>query len=478
MLGQLRVHIKPSPSRRFMSYWAKLAEVYRSAGSQRLPTKLALVATQSGSEIRDTKIIRCGVILKSLTSQKDAAFLSALLADVYTTDQYWFREFCSRYSQNIKSSHSASPRLIRYAPILDVQKEGQTTVYGLPSPWLLQHGVELRESEAAQFQEETSTDGCHLYLDMNSHAAATKCPWPILKVTDSSSEIPLGARELNSSKALTGILDFIENKRNVKMYLESLESSNFLTVTQNIERVLDNKPRIMKNLEEAVVQNIYNTDDTFEEHEKAKLRNADVEQEIANWSTEAHAHMLSEFKPRLDQFVHDQLSVSRVYTYSESKMELKLRELCSIADNSGVLNRINYLRGRLNLPLLPKTSPDLRIFDRIPALHKNINKHIYQQFFTLQLPLLVCATFGVVSGQFSAYSMGSLAILGVVLGASRIMNRWSSMLQHFKNDILDAKRVKIEDGRQAIQNEWNKENAKREIEYQKKSELLKRLGEE
>ncbi|SCU92025.1 LAFA_0F07448g1_1 [Lachancea sp. 'fantastica'] len=462
-----------SNSRRFYNQWGQLARIYRNCESQnvsaRLPTKLELMTA--------SKTVRCGVVVGSLTSQRDSAFLSALLADVYATDQYWFREFHNRY-RNGPDPQKTGARLIRYAAALDVQKEGQTTVYGLPSPWLREHGVELHETDAALFQKDASSDGCHLYLDINSQLADSKSQWPILKVTDSNAETPLGSREVNSEKALSGVLKFMESKRNVNLYLKNLEASNFLPVTKNFGSVLDNKPQIIQNLGKAVVQNIYNTDTAIQLHEKARALNLKVEHDIADWTTQAHTHLLSDFKPRLDQFVHDQLSVFKVYSYSESKMELKLRELCNLADSSGVTERIDYLRGQLSLPQVPDSSPSNRIFDRIPTLHKNVNKLIYKQFFTLQLPLVVCSTFGLLSGQFSAYSMGSLAMLGIVLGASRVMKRWSSMLNHFEDEIIDAKRVEIESARKTIQNEWSRQFGERELNFQKKVQLLKHLEEE
>ncbi|CEP60840.1 uncharacterized protein LALA0_S02e00826g [Lachancea lanzarotensis] len=454
--------------RRFLSQWGQLASIYKNSGNQsglkKHPAKLDLMTA--------SKPVRCGIVLGSLTSQRDSAFLSALLADVYASDQYWFQEFRHRYN-----NHRGATRLIRYAAALDVQTEGHTTIYGLPSPWLREHNVELHETESALFPKDASSDGCHLYLDINSHIPESNSQWPILKVTDSDAQIPLGSRELNSEKALLGILSFIESKQNVTQYLKSLESSNFLSVTKSIAKALSDKPQIVHNLGKAVIQNIYCTDTAMAQHETARVQAREVEHDIAKWSTQAHTNLLSEFKSRLDQFVHDQLSVRRVYCYSESKMELKLRELCNIADNSGTTDHINYLRGHLNLPQLVEASPGHRIYERIPKLHKDINKLIYKQFFTIQLPLLVCATCGVLSGQFSLFSMGSLAMLGIVIGASRVMNRWSSMLQRFEGEILDEKRIEIENARKAIRSEWSRELAKHEIQFQKKSELLKHLEE-
>ncbi|SCU89332.1 LANO_0D04522g1_1 [Lachancea nothofagi CBS 11611] len=458
------LHLKLSNGigRRLMGNWSQLAQSYRASAPRIVPAKLPLM-----EQAQKAQKIRCGVVLKSLSSERDAAFLSALLADVYATDQYWYREFCSRYK------NSAGPRLIKYAPSLDVQKEGLTTVYSLPSPWLQKHAVELSESDVPA----TATDDCHLYLSTSPELTHLTRPWPSLQITDSNLDTPLGSRELNSFKALTGINKFVENKQNVNEYLESLESSNFLNVTRKFEEQLDDKSRILHTLGQVIVENIYKTDKITADLQEFESQRASFDCVIDDWFTQAHADLLSHFKPRLDKFVHDQLSVFRVYTYSESKIELKLRELCDLSDTAGVMERINHLRGKLNLPLLvsfPRANSD-SLYNRVPILHRNINDLIYRQFFMLQLPLTTCAICGSLSGQLSNYSMGSLAMLGIVLGTSRIMNRWSSMLRRFEDEILEEKRLEIENGKISIKREWLTETAERESLLRDKIKLLESL---
>ncbi|CUS20553.1 LAQU0S01e09252g1_1 [Lachancea quebecensis] len=447
-----------SLGKRLNSDWSRLSKIYERA-SYKVPDKLPLLQNEASHKIR------CGVILQSLKSQRQSAFLSALLSDVYSSDQYWHEQFSQRYSK-------PGFKLIRYGASLEIHKlDNSNTLYTLPSPWLQKHDIELLEMDEVN----PANDGCHVYLGLEKTFPTTA--WPTLSITDTDSESPMGPREVNCKKALAGMQKLIQSKSNVNEYLKDLESSNFLCISRLLESQFCDKSLIMKRLKHAVIKNIYETDTSISKFSQQLIEKKNINEEIDNWAYEAHLALQSQLKPSLTQFVHDQLSVFRLHTYSESQLELKLREMCDLSGTSDMTEKINYIRGRLHLPLFsPPVWNMNRLYQRADVMHKVINKFIYQQFFKLQLPLILCSVVGVLSGQFTAYSMGSLATLGIVLGVNRTMNKWSEILQRFQSDVLEEKRLEIEAARREIQTESNiKIKDENQIQHSK-IEILERLS--
>ena len=389
---------RKSLGKRSSSSWSQLSQLYANSGCK-VPDKLPLL------EYKDNRAIRCGVVIGSLRSQRDCAFLSALLADVYSSDQYWFEKFKGRFL-------SPKTRLIRYGPSLEVQDVGESKmVFTLPSPWLQSHGVELLESDQVN---QTGDDGCHVYLGVNALNLSTS-PWPSFSINDSDNSSPLGTREVNSALALAGVEKLINSKANASEYVRDMENSNFTNISKQLTQQICNREVVLQLLSGAVIKNIYETDTSLAKRSELLTEKAKLERKIEEWAFDAHSFTQSSLKPQLDGFVKRQLSVFRLLTYSESRLELKLRELCDRAIDSSISDRVQFIRGQLNIKLVPqKQAARDSCYLKVAQLHRTINKFIYQQFFKLQLPLIVCSFVGTLSGQFSAYSMGSLAALGIV----------------------------------------------------------------
>ncbi|SCW04506.1 LAFE_0H15038g1_1 [Lachancea fermentati] len=441
--------------RRFGSTWAQLAECYTKS-RRALPDKLPLM-------VQRNQQVRCGILVPSLASERGSSFLSALLADVYSSDQYWFEVFSGRHLKPMTN-------LIRYGPAFDFQIIGKLRTFTLPSPWLQEHNVQFFESEYLQ----DSQDGCHLYLNLNPKPVAI--PWPLLQLTDIESTFVMGNREVNSTLALEGIQKFINDKSSVKNYLSSLETSNFLTVSKELALKLDNRTEIFQQLGKAVIKNIYQTDPSVAEYEKFKCSEREAIEKINEWAFEAHKELQQHLRPLLESFAKNELSIFKVYGFSENKLQLKLREICDLSESSKIVDKLNHTRGILSLPYQDsKLDEKSLMLHRAPLLKKDINNAIYRQFFTLQLPLILCSVLGVVSHQFSAYSMGSLAAFGITLGFSKVLSYWSSILQHYVDDVVEHTRIRIEKQKGALITEWKEHTLKERKSLEFKIKVLNDL---
>lgn len=391
--------------------------------------------------------------------------LSALVSDVYTGDQTWFNLFLKRHTETNK-------RLVRYGSILNLEKDTSLTTYTLPSPFLKDHEVEFLEFPAADFTPEN--DGCHFYIGLNRQQPLV---WPELTIFDKDSVTPLAGNEVNTEEALTAIINFIKDKSTVNEYLAALESSNFLTLSRHLSNKLLHREQIFKDLERAVLSNIHQMDDSITSYTRLLQSRTALSKEIQSWSTDAHKELQETVLPTLASFEKKQLSFMKLYTYSESKLELKLREVCDLIKNFQMVDNLNYIKGRLSLPSTNTGIIDMgRMYKRIPVMHKKINSIIYKTFFTLQFPLIMCSVLGVITHQFSVYSMGSLAGLGIVLGIRKVLDNWSKILHQFNTEVSEEIRLNIESQKKEICSQWQDQYMKQERDLRKKVDLLNELA--
>ncbi|SCU97444.1 LAMI_0F10110g1_1 [Lachancea mirantina] len=445
--------------RRWNSNWCQLDHIYGKQGIE-IP-KIKLLGSKPPQ-------LRVGVILRSLNKSRDLAFLSALLADVYTQDKYWMDVFmqrhCSSFSQN----------LLKFGPHFDVQSTESIRTFTLPSPWLRENNVQFLETT----RQSVLTDNCHLYLDLRSQSAdaSTLSRWPTLYIRESDSECVLERNWVNSQKALNAVKAFIKDKHQVKEYLRDLEDSNFLAVNKMLETKFSCKDEILQDLGKVVKAEIFDQDKSLREFETRSAEDKNREALIDSWTVNAHRELQQKFFPMMKAFLRKQLSVGKLYTYSESKLELKMRETLGLIENTKIEESRNHLRGSLALGHANHDVLDVqKLQDKIPGLHEKINKAVYAQFFQLQLPIVIVATLGVVSGQFTLFSMGSLAGVGLALGVNKVMRQWNRLLHNLSTTITEETRQAIELERNSLREELRAKESKEAQLTTRKLELLSNL---
>lgn len=462
MLCNLRLlHV----SKRFQSQWAQLSDCYKI-----LPPKLPLILQESRER---TSILRCGVILSANNLRHQSKFLSSLLADVYSSDQAWFNVMANRYTTS-----PTSPVLVRFGEQFDMQREQNYTKFVVPSPFLKDYKVEFLEMQTKQPQGE---DGCHLYITLDGSDSVLARGWPTIGVQDcdNTDSLPF-SNQINLSMAFEAISNFIKDKNTVKSYLQEMDKSNFADFTKRLSARLNDRKGIFLDLKSSVLQDILVNDKTLVEDEHLKSDKQDVMQAIEQWSQLAHTELQTKVKPLLEDFAREQLSIWRIYTYSESKLKLKLIELVTkpLRDLQ-MVQSLYILRGHLHIDDTMK-SPLIEtnhLEDKICFVQTKINKSIYHNFLTLQLPLILCATLGVISDQFSAYSMGALASFGIILGFKRVISDWEATLKKILADINESIRKSIESNKDCLIKHCRASFALEESKLDRKMKVIKAVSE-
>lgn len=434
------------------------------------PAKLCLVNERSKS-----RKIRCGIILPSDDIANTSAFLSALVADVYSPNQSWFNVFKQRYY----NGNSLSSFLVKYGDQFEKQKLDNMTTYTIPSPFLQKNNVEFLETQRTDSQD---NDGCHFYINLQGANPDMFHIWPTLNISVSGqvTDLPF-ENQVNAPLALKAISSFIRNKDTVNEFLDAMTKSDFTNIQKKLESKLLNTDGIFENLENSVLENILKTERLLDKNQDLDYDEQEYLARVEQWSEQAHEELQNKIIPRLKRFVKIQLSLWRVYTYSESKLQLKLlntiaQPLCGLQ----MVNLLNRLRGELNVSDSSTVGNQLldikQINEKATAIHKRINKVIYQNFVLVQLPMILLATFGVVSGEFSAFSMGSLASFGVILGFSRVLTIWQSLLDKYMREIRENIRRNIEVEKSNLVRKHQESFSERKLEYKTKLDLCRSLN--
>lgn len=452
-------------SRRTLNQWALLSQCY-----DKPPSKLPLMIRKDD----ENSIIRCGLLQGSNGYQRSTTFLGALLADVYASDQSWLNVLLNRRTSSLRG-----PIKIQYADNFDLQHNEAVTTLAVPSSFLKDHKVEFLEVSEENAPDE---DNCHFYLDLDGKSSPLYQEWPTISVRDTSrtSELPL-SNEINSKQALEAILRFIRDKSTVNSYLSDLEQSNFGDFSKRLAAKIDNRKQIYTDLGLAVLKNLENEDTSLVRSRYLQSKKEEMLKDVETWRRHAHGELQGQVVPLIQKFLKTHLSVGKIYTYSNTKFNLKVKKLIEepLRDLQ-MENNLYELRGRLRLST-PLKAPliDKRYFEKhISSVYEDVNKMINRSFFQLQLPLILCSTLGYVSEQFSLYSMGSLASLGIVLGLQRVLSSWEVAGKNVQKRIYEDIRAAIEQEYERLILEVEDKYAKEEIAQKHKLDLIRALSSE
>lgn len=443
--------------------WNRVAELYKegNGGIRKLEMeKLNLLTVDSPS----VTTIRCGFL-----GAESSALLDCLVLDVYSTERAWMGQFLGR---------NRSKNLVKYGEEFSVSGPSgidELRTYYIPSPWLKGLDCEILESS----EEKVQKDGCHFYVMRES---LPEVLWPRFPITPKNIDevhAKLNGSQIDALHMLQATLRFIEDKSTVNEYLRILDSSNFLPLSKQLKDRLGDKNAVFSDLEHAVLSEIYRSDDSVSQYEKLVTSRSSVDKQIEQWSQDAHKELQKCIEPLLMNFSSKQLSLWKVYSYTESKLQLKLREMCNITNDLEMVQSLSHIYGSLNIP-----QDRLEIIDskytqqQVPELHKRINGIVYKNFFQLQLPLILVSVAGTITNICSPFSMGALGSFGVVLGLKRVKDSWFLILEQFREQIMEQCRIGIENNKSILIEKWKNTYAKRESELREKVSLIKTISDE
>lgn len=450
-------------AKRSVNQWVLLSQCY-----DKLPSKMPLMIREGSAN----QAIRCGLLQKSSNYQASSTFLAALLADVYAPDQSWLSVMINRQASSLKG-----PMKIQYGDQFDVMHSDTSTTLAAPLGFLNDHNVEFMEISEKSTPDE---DGCHFYLDLDGGSPTLYQKWPTVSIelTSKTDGLPF-LNEINPNLALQAILSFIRDKKTVNSYLEDLETSNFPSFSKRLATKLDGRDQIYVDLGSAILRNLKEEDESITRSGYLLNHKLEALNEIETWRRFSHSELQRLVVPLVQKFLKTHLSVWKIYTYSNTAFNLKIKELVEKPLRELQMeNQLYKLIGHQRLSA-PVTSPliNKRYFEKkLSSVYKGVNRAIYQNFFQLQLPLITCATMGYISEQFSIFSMGSLASLGIVLGLQRVLSTWESASKETEKVMYEDIRANIERGNERLIQETEERFSKEAALHERKFELVRDLS--
>lgn len=438
---------------RLMSSWSRLGKLYHQGA---VADKIRL--------IDNTKTVRCGVIGRGL--------VGALTVDHMEARKSWAREYLEAELNSVNEN-----KLIKYGDEFSKTDLG----YTVPSSFLQNNKVEF-----LKVNDTSGKDGCHFYIRLNQKNLNPKQDiWPVVELEDVKYNGSfLLANQIDVVKSVQATLDMGNSKISVSDYLKAQEESNFDHVRHKLEAKLKNRNTIIQDLKNAVVRYIQKTDPDISSIGKESTKLDKAYLAIDEWAEDAHKQLQSQIIPSFVHFAKTQLSLWKLYLHSESKLKLRFMECCMIPlyniqvieGKSEVLEtniRNEFDQTGVHEPIAPLVP--VNDIQKIGNIQKDINKAIYHQFFTLQLPMILVALLGVVSEQFSGFYMGSVAALGIVLGFSRTMTKWKQILNVYTNRITRIIKDRVEMRRSDLKRRAKKYHDQKNATLIKKEEVLKSI---
>ncbi|KAL3229181.1 hypothetical protein RNJ44_02268 [Nakaseomyces bracarensis] len=413
---------------RLMSSWSRLAKLYPRGV---VGDKIRLIEGYRGDQV-----IRCGVLGSS-------KFIGTFTVDHIEARNSWAK----RYVDSILEPAGLRNKLVSYGEEFSQGRDS----YMVPSIFLKNNKVEFLTVD-----EVGVSDGCHFYLRIDKKERSLTCDvsWPVIELEDVKYDGSfLLGNQIDTNKSLQATLDLGESKLSMTEYLRAQEESNFDHVNNRLIAKLQSRDTIIEDLKAAVIKHIRSSDPDIESIEKEDQKLDSAYLAVDQWAEDAHRQLQEQIIPSFIHFAKTQLSLWKLYTHSESKLKLRFMECCMlplynvqvIEGKSEVLEtniRNEFGQVGHNEPLSPLVP--VNDIQKIGKIQKDINKAIYHEFFSLQLPMMLVALLGVVSEQFSGFYMGSVAALGIVLGFSRTMTKWKKILNTYTDHITRIIRDRVE----------------------------------
>ncbi|KTA96494.1 hypothetical protein AO441_003329 [Nakaseomyces glabratus] len=428
--------------------------------------------------LQENTAIRCGVLMNTC----QGSFGSAFVTDKEALGSSWVPTLINRWVNEDKT-----PVLMKYG---DQFREinGEVRTFEIPSSFLKETNAEILEiPEQDQSKDKRLPhvhDGCHVYLDIRGDPTVSQPTWPTIEIEDVLSKGKLLlTNQIDSQMALESLLKY--NNSTISEYLNKQNASNFDRIRAKLVDKLKDGNLIRTELKSSIRRYLQSTDRDFS-NEKRLIGKRDLtNEEIDKWAECSHKTLRDEIVPSFLSFARAHLSLWKLYTYSPAKLKLNFMEYCMIPlykvheiENSAKVLEANMFRefdletvnAQVMTPILPTTE-----IQKIGRIQTEINKAIYKQFFTIQLPMVLCALLGVVSEQFSAYYMGSLAALGIVLGFWRCMKQWQYILNGYTRKVSFLLKDRIELRRAELKKLSDRCFEEKALAAKKKKELLEPL---
>lgn len=425
-------------------------------------------------------VLRVGIVPLA-SSRSDIKHVLESLVEDPLNDSDWLPTFRARaLTKDVIVSQSSSFDYI----------ETRNSALEYPVPFTGPPIEYVEVSNAQDSREHLAKCGLILYASTNP-AEALRTPietaHPHVLVLDSlrllqaSSNGPEDANEvvISTELASQGNELLRESPKNITPYLDLYRKSNIPALKQRFdpikirEQLLDSVFRTCDGLVAS-----QNQDPTVT-HEVSELRTA--------WAESAHRELQGRLIPALEKLLYKNLAWYKLYARTDD-VEATTVAILNQAQLPQSNRELEYIVGRIDkavatIPSDPKPSQSpistANVLSAAAAVKlQNSALKAVLTALSVQVPISLCAIGGWYFAECTAYSMGALAGLGLVVGLQRLQKMWLKAAKNYEKTVIDLTRTSITESETQIWNMYEERVARRQQELTIQEEALSKVKKE
>lgn len=425
-------------------------------------------------------VLRVGIVPLASSRSDIKRVLESLIEDPLN-DSDWFPTFRARaLTKDVIVSQSSSFDYI----------ETRNSALEYPVPFTGPPIEYVEVSNPQDSREHLAKCALILYASTNP-AEALRTPiatvHPHLLVLDSlrllqaSSDAPSNSNEvvISTELAAQGNELLRESPKNITPYLDLYRKSNVATLKQRFDPT---KVRVQ------LLDSVFKTCDGLVAADGPDPAiNREVSELRTAWADSAHRELQGRLIPALEKLLYTNLAWYKLYARTDD-VEATTVAVLNQAQLPQSNRELEYIIGRVDKAVTtipsnekPSQSPisTANVLSAAAAVKlQNSALKAVLTALSVQIPISLCAVGGWYFAECTAYSMGALAGLGLVVGLQRLQKMWLKAAKNYEKTVIDLTRTSITETETQIWDMYEERVARRQQELATQEHALAEVKKE
>ncbi|ODQ66890.1 hypothetical protein NADFUDRAFT_49343 [Nadsonia fulvescens var. elongata DSM 6958] len=415
------------------------------------------------------------VIPWGCTKQQITDVVNSLLTEPTTITHHWVRPYLSNRSLRAEGNRL----LVTFAESANVVPSylpSSVVQINLPSPILaprgMSRGIQILELNSFEDHNLPGCDSSHLRIFVTNSPASLVSPLPESHVPSQLVLLAKGLdtfpQDVHSGFQSTPIIvsSSLPLPESDEKFFKPL--SNIESLKTAIQLQTQSLVPWLQEIEHAVKSEI-----ALESLSSIlKVEDKRIRSLIQQWAIDSNHELHQSLIPGLNKLTRSKISWWKLYIYfgDMSHVANQTQETLNEYFFPRARPRIGYIAGNideLNIVGSPSKTTDSVAKDyfgltrqhilqkHIPQLQQEARDQLLITVVGTQLPLISVAELGVFFYDYSLYTMGSVAALGLILGFKHLQNKWIKYTEEFNRQVVDQAQVAIESYEADLTDKWN-----------------------
>ncbi|KAK9457482.1 hypothetical protein V1511DRAFT_466146 [Dipodascopsis uninucleata] len=378
----------------------------------------------------------------------------------------------------IKKRTLAKDTVVKGALQLVGQVFNAVQVIGLPAPFLTKNNVQLMECATVPESVHEIYEPCHLYLFVSAQISSLTKALPDQELKPSLRILDLPTTEDLSDPNLK-LSAMLISTSTAETLLETNENwASESNIAQLRELVLD-RDALIKNVVLSILENCkeyIHESEVYIAANSGQSKEQGIVEVRKQWAELAHTELRDVLNPGLESFSRAVTWWKLYFKVDDIENEIAERTLFksflptserSLLYILGQLSSVDRLQDKMKPSEVVEVQNKMSKLgtsieaakehvrsNLLPTLHSNAQKLIVSTFTLMQLPVFLCAYSGWYFFEFTAYSMTSVTLLGIVMGARQVQKQWDIFVAEFQREVNENAVKAIDEAEVEIFKSW------------------------